>query len=245
MSRVLVIGDMHGGHKAFLQCLERSKFDKEKDTLICLGDVADGWPEVKECFNELLTLKNLIFILGNHDQWLHKWSVGYHPGKIWTSQGGAATQASYNFNENIPKAHKELLESAKLYYVDEQNRLFVHGGYNWHKPIRETEDDDFLWDRELIKRAVQNEFIAKRQDIEAKNLTPYTNVFVGHTTVTCFKDTQRILGFPEFSPIKACEVWGLDTGGGYEGKLTIMDVDTKEYWQSDIVKTLYPNHEHR
>ena len=36
-----------------------------------------------------------------------------------------------------------------------------------------------------------------------------------------------------------CNVWNLDTGGGYEGRLTIMDIDTKEFWQSDFVNTLY------
>ena len=38
-----------------------------------------------------------------------------------------------------------------------------------------------------------------------------------------------------------CNVWNLDTGGGYEGKLTVMDVETKELWQSDFVNTLYSN----
>ena len=38
-----------------------------------------------------------------------------------------------------------------------------------------------------------------------------------------------------------CNVWNLDTGGGYEGRLTIMDINTKEFWQSDNMKTLYPN----
>ena len=33
----------------------------------------------------------------------------------------------------------------------------------------------------------------------------------------------------------------MDTGAGWNGKLTIMDVDTEEYWQSDLVESLYPN----
>jgi len=35
-------------------------------------------------------------------------------------------------------------------------------------------------------------------------------------------------------------VWNLDTGAGMSGKLTVMDIDTKEYWQSDLVTELYP-----
>ena len=52
--RTLVCGDIHGAHRALLQCFEKSSFDYEKDKLICLGDVADGWSEVPECFDELL-----------------------------------------------------------------------------------------------------------------------------------------------------------------------------------------------
>jgi len=32
----------------------------------------------------------------------------------------------------------------------------------------------------------------------------------------------------------------MDTGAGWSGKLTIMDIDTNEFWQSDVVKDLYP-----
>jgi serine/threonine protein phosphatase 1 len=45
----------------------------------------------------------------------------------------------------------------------------------------------------------------------------------------------------KYEPIYGGHVWNLDTGGGWEGKLTIMDIDTEQYWQSDFVYTLYPN----
>ena len=38
-----------------------------------------------------------------------------------------------------------------------------------------------------------------------------------------------------------CNVWNLDTGAGYRGRLTIMDIDSKKYWQSDNAILLYPN----
>jgi serine/threonine protein phosphatase 1 len=46
-------------------------------------------------------------------------------------------------------------------------------------------------------------------------------------------------------PLRYCEVTDLDTGGGWEGKLTIMDLDTREFWQSDFVYTLYPEEKGR
>ncbi|HEY5593266.1 MAG TPA: hypothetical protein VIK55_19900 [Paludibacter sp.] len=42
------------------------------------------------------------------------------------------------------------------------------------------------------------------------------------------------------TPQKNCNVWNLDTGGGWEGKITIMNVDNEEFWQSDKCSNLYP-----
>ena len=89
--KTFVLGDVHGAHKALKQVIERSGIDKKKDKLICLGDVADGWPDVYECFEELLKFDNLIYVIGNHDRWLQDY---FHYGRtptIWTTQGGEAT----------------------------------------------------------------------------------------------------------------------------------------------------------
>jgi serine/threonine protein phosphatase 1 len=37
-----------------------------------------------------------------------------------------------------------------------------------------------------------------------------------------------------------CNVWNVDTGAAFTGRITVMDIDTKRYWQSDVVKDLYP-----
>lgn len=93
MNKTYVIGDIHGAYKALLQCLERSDFDYENDTLIQLGDVCDGWSETYECVEELLKIKNLIPIRGNHDAILLEWmSKGQHPWS-WL-QGGYGTKKS-------------------------------------------------------------------------------------------------------------------------------------------------------
>ncbi len=45
--RTFVLGDVHGAARALKQVLERSSFDYSADRLVCLGDVADGWPRNK------------------------------------------------------------------------------------------------------------------------------------------------------------------------------------------------------
>src|SRR5688572_7027518 len=107
MVRTFVIGDIHGAYKALQQCLDRAHFDYLSDTLICLGDVCDGWPDTKLCIDELLKIKNLIYITGNHDIWALNWMKSKVAEEIWTSQGGAATIASYG--DKIPFSHIQFL----------------------------------------------------------------------------------------------------------------------------------------
>jgi len=72
--KALVIGDIHGAYRALMQCFERSGFNKENDRLILLGDICDGYPEVKQCIDELLKVKYCDLIIGNHDLWALEWA---------------------------------------------------------------------------------------------------------------------------------------------------------------------------
>jgi serine/threonine protein phosphatase 1 len=92
--RTLVIGDIHGNYKGLMQALERANFDYEKDTLISLGDVVDGHSQSYEVVEELLKIKNLIAIKGNHDDWFNHWFLHNVHGSGW-GQGAKATGMSY------------------------------------------------------------------------------------------------------------------------------------------------------
>jgi len=97
-----VIGDIHGNYRGLLQCIERSGFNSATDQLIVLGDVVDGYPDTKECIDYLITIPNLILIIGNHCQWYIDWmKTGAQPS-IWVKQGGQATLRSvfHTFNQS-------------------------------------------------------------------------------------------------------------------------------------------------
>jgi serine/threonine protein phosphatase 1 len=239
--RRLVIGDIHGGYKALLQVLEQSKFDYENDQLICLGDVADSWPQVPECFDELLKIRNLIYVLGNHDEWLYQWLKFDAAPYIWISQGGKNSIDAYlrRFKEEsyeFSKRHMKLLEDAYNYYVTEDNKCFVHGGFDWHNPMAEEDRYNLLWDRHLFQTACMwQEWNDKGRPLNI--VKEFDEVFIGHTTTSH--------SHPDLRPVHVSNVWNLDQGAGWEGKLTLMDVDSKEFWQSSIVKVLYPNEKGR
>lgn len=242
-----VIGDSHGGNKAFLQVLERSGFNNDEDTLICLGDAADGWSEVPELVESLLEIKNLISIKGNHDDWCLQWMKYGIRNPMWLKQGGQATYDAYTiYHADIIEKHFErFFSKQEYYYIDDKNRLFVHGGFNHHKPFVETKKSDLIWDRSLYETALYWQFQHDVRDQELIKIKEFNEVFVGHTTTLYGMNRKYNNYTPSETPVHVSNLWNLDTGGGYGGKLTIMDVDTKEFWQSDLLSELYPNEKGR
>jgi serine/threonine protein phosphatase 1 len=220
-----VIGDIHGAHKALQQCLQRAGFNYKTDLLISLGDICDGWPETNQAVDELLKIKNLNYILGNHDYLALQWMQHGIKDEIWLDQGGIATLQSYH--EKVNERHKAFFEQALPYLIID-NKLFVHAGFN---PLRRMEDqtlEHFLWDRNLARIAI--DFYTKR--IETP-LTGYDEVYIGHTPITSGR------------PLNSCGVWLMDTGAGWSGVLSMMNIDSKEIFTSDPVPSLYPGVEGR
>ncbi|MBN2214020.1 MAG: metallophosphoesterase [Bacteroidales bacterium] len=225
MGRRFVIGDIHGAYIALLQCLNKAGFNYKSDTLICLGDVCDGWPEVSQSVSELLKIKNLAYILGNHDEWTLKWFTTGEAPDIWVTQGGKATIQSYS--GRIPDSHIKLLRDAHTYFKLE-NRMFVHGGFDPAFDIRYQDKRTLIWDRNLLYSAIK----LQKEGIE--KITDYDEIYIGHTPTLNFGKTE---------PLIACELYLLDTGAGYRGGfLTMMDIDTKETYVSDQVDLLYPGY---
>ena len=225
MSRVFVIGDIHGAYRALRQCLERSRFDYATDHLICLGDVSDGWPETRASIDELLRINNLTYILGNHDWWTLQWMLTGKTEEVWYSQGGKATLDSYQ--EAVPTEHIVFLSEAVLYYVH-GNKLFVHAGINPNLPVEKQDKHTFLWDRTLASLALNVYPHASEGTVST-----FEEIYVGHTPIA----------YP--TPIKSLGVWLMDTGAGWSGVLSMMNVETKEMFISDPVPDLYPGVEGR
>ena len=224
MSRLLVLGDIHGAYRALEQCLERSSFDPTTDQLMVLGDVCDGWPEVHLCIQRLLEIPSLIYILGNHDSWALQWMQTGEASEIWLDQGGQATVNCYA--EGVPAAHQEFLEKASLYHLHQESLLFVHAGILPEVSLEDQDESIFLWDRSLFNLATRMKFHGQEEQVG-----PFKEIYIGHSP------TVRV-GY--HTPIQSGNIWMMDTGAAWDGCLTIMDVHSKEFFQSDIVQELYP-----
>ncbi|AGO47888.1 metallophosphoesterase [Cellulophaga phage phi40:1] len=237
--RVFVMGDIHGSARALKQCLERSGFDKDVDKLIQLGDVADGWDDTPECVEILLSIKNLVAIRGNHDVWCHDWIKYKDAPNNWLKQGGEATVRSYVDKKLIQdERHVKFWEDQVDWYIDDENRLFVHAGWDY------THHGDFErqaslrvdagsisrechWDRELYRSALS---LRNRRELDSfKPLKQFKEVYIGHTS------------HDKGEPFWVGNLCNMDTGAGWNGQLCIMDMNTREFWLSDRSKDLYPD----
>lgn len=240
MKRQLVIGDIHGGLRALMQVVERARVTTD-DTLIFLGDYVDGWSEsaqVIELLIELSSRQHCIFLKGNHDEWCEEWLRTGKANDAWLFHGGAATVKSYSaIPEKEHKHHLHFFEQMKLYHINEDNTLFVHAGFtSMHGPQHEKYSSNFSWDRTLWETACSMKEIPPDAAMYPKRLKLFKEIYIGHTPTLYYNVTV---------PMHGSNVWNIDTGAAFTGKLTAMDISTKKYWQSDPVMHLYPGEKGR
>jgi len=227
--KVFVMGDIHGNIRALDQCLDRSSIDPNNDTLIQLGDVSDRLPDTAKVVERLLEFKNLIAIRGNHDDWTNKWFLTGIVDTSWLGNGGQETIDSYNTEIVDLDKHRKFFSKTQVnYHIDRKDRIFVHGGFTHPKgPSYDLIKTQCLWDRSLWNDALIGQKLKRKPHI----LSGFTEIYIGHTpTLKWFQE----------HPMNAFNVWNMDTGAGHSGgKLTMMDIDSKKFWQSDLVSSLY------
>jgi serine/threonine protein phosphatase 1 len=239
--RTLIFGDIHGAAKALEQVLERCSVTKE-DTLIFLGDYVDGWSESARVIDLLLELdrtNTCIFLKGNHDEWCSDWLRNDRVDQTWYFHGGESTMKSYKPVPDEKKLrHLSFFDRMRTYYVDENKNLFIHAGFaSMHGPAHEVYESNYCWDRTLWEMALAADKNLERDSpFYPKRLKIFQEIFIGHTPTTNYGIEV---------PIKAMNLWNVDTGAAFRGKLTALDLETKTFWQSDGVTDLYPGEKGR
>ena len=237
MKRTLVIGDIHGGLKGLTQVLSKCELQKD-DHLIFLGDYVDGWSESAQVIQFLMELEKEYlcdFIYGNHDAWCLDWLEKDISNTIWLKHGGISTVNSYvKITKEQKERHILFFKRMKNYIIDEDNRLFIHAGFSsMHGPEKEHYQTNYGWDRTLWETALAvHTKVTKDESSFPKRLKLFKEIYIGHTPTLEWGITI---------PWKRVNVWNIDTGAAFLGKVSIMDINTKEFWQSDNLIELYPN----
>lgn len=246
--RRLIFGDIHGNLHGLFDALTKAKFNAKEDMLYGVGDYVDGHPHSYGVIDYLSKLPNFKGVIGNHDIWLlnamndlQHFDTTIAPG-IWVNQGGESTLKSYNMETYkktmtghhikgvFPKSHLKFLKDLELYIeLDNQKILIVHAGYQraplGHKvkgygKIGESYSindniKDLYWNRNFWEYADNH----KNPD--------YDKVFIGHTQNNSYPKCKKGI------------IWNIDSGAGYKGYVTVMDIDTLEYYQSEPALTYY------
>ena len=214
--------------------------------------------ELLKIKNKILLMGNHDEWLLNHiktgwaeEMWLQQGGVN-----TLRSYGGKVKEADYitdnsiinTTNIKIPVTHQEFLNTAKYWHI-ENNMLFVHGGFDPNIPIENNTKHDLVWDRSLIEYAREGNVIKG-----------YDKVFIGHSTTQIieknfFNFKCKDCGY-EWSPFKSkckkCQsknifysrgktepiiyqnLYCLDCGSGWNGRLCIYDINNEKYWLSQL-----------
>ena len=174
---VFAIGDIHGCLKQLVSLQDKifnhSKYRKDQDLLLYLGDYIDRGRHPKDVINHILQLQKegvkSVFLKGNHEQFM----IDYLFNKInnlsnWIMNGADQTFKSYDievaefikdgFEDNnidklrdiflskLTKEHVYFFKNLKLTYTM-GDYLFVHAGINPEKSLSKQNKMDFLWSR--------------------------------------------------------------------------------------------------
>lgn len=239
--RTFAIGDIHGGLKALIQVLNKLEI-KEGDKLIFMGDYVDGWSESAQVVQFLIDVSQkfkCVFIKGNHDVWCQDWLKTATVNASWYMHGGKETMESYEgFSEEEKKQHLVFFEKLPLYHIDAENRLFLHAGFtSLHGVEKEPFKELFYTDRSLWEMLlVMDNRIEKASMYYPKRIQHYKEIYIGHTPTTKYNESL---------PINIANVWNIDTGAAFKGKVTGINIDTKVCSQSDYLPDLYPDEKGR
>lgn len=253
MGRRLIIGDMHARYDAMRKALDKAGFDPQDDVLYSVGDFCDRGDKPVQTLEYLMDLGDSFRpVLGNHDAWLESALMTGVADPNWTdNNGGAITEkAVFSMPDDWREKLKTWLASIPVIRVL-NDAVIVHGGVpggigddllqkitEIPRPIPlfrmfwEDENEDemalmnylelFYWDRDYLMSAIAQKYggVVLRQPLDTDK-----TLWIGHTPLA--------KGEPYNS--EAYHLWAIDTGAGSgRGPITVMDMDTKEYWQAMV-----------
>ena len=183
--------------------MDKIDIDKEKDTLVFIGDYIDRGPRSYEVIEYLIRLKmhykNIVFLKGNHEDMLEKYLAGTDR-LSYLANGGHKTLEQYLMRSRgdgaypIPPEHLDFIKSLVLFYQTD-DYIFVHAGLRKRIPLEMQNPTDLLW--------IRNDFILSKYDFGKR-------VIFGHT--------------PFSEPLVQPNKLGIDTGAVFGNKLTCVEL---------------------
>jgi serine/threonine protein phosphatase 1 len=206
MNKIFTIGDIHGCLGKLENLIEVIPANPKNDELIFIGDYIDRGSSSREVVEYVIGLKskfkNIVCLLGNHEQMLLNYLEGVEE-KLYLYNGGKSTLSDYDIKSSdvsderkkkIPETHVFFYRSLLPYYQT-NDYIFVHAGLMPGVPLEKQATQDLLW--------VRHQFIDSDYNFGKR-------VLFGHT--------------PLSNPLIMENKIGIDTGAVYGGKLTCVEL---------------------
>ena len=227
--RTFAVGDIHG-HAGKLRLLLSRLRERAApgDALIFVGDYIDRGPDTRGVIELVMQAARggwdgpVTTLRGNHEtllleQFHRRPRYGLD---LWLRNGGEETLASYGvprlnrrWKEAIPREHLDFLSDLQFWHEDEHG-IYVHGGLMPGFHPSELEEETLLWIREP--------FISSPYRWEKV-------VVFGHTPQHEEGGNRLDLDTVVWRPLNRPEKIGLDTGAGYGGPLTAVQLPEREF----------------
>ena len=251
--RRLIIGDIHARYEALRTVLEMASFDPDEDILYSTGDLCDRGREPVETLEFLSSLPGFRPVLGNHDIWLELFLLTGEVDFDWLYNGGVDTirRLSSGLSKRRTEELGRWLSSFPIIRLEE-DCIIMHGGpgpcrsmaemerlaaLRRPSPFRIGNADErtlfgILWDRDYLFSAMESE----RYEVPSKYMkVHYDLVPPLETERTIWSGHTQLIGTARPFIAPSYHLVAIDTGAGSGlGKLTLMDMDTRQMWQSGI-----------
>jgi len=209
--RLIAIGDIHGCSLA-LQALLDAIQPRLDDTIVTLGDYVDVGIDSKGVLDQLIELEgrcHLMPLRGNHEELMLRARLSQADFEVWNHIGGIATLDSYGDTgqlDQVPAPHFEFLERCRDDF-ETDSHFFIHANYYPNRRLAEQDSRTRFW-------------LSLDDQLPGRHFSGKTAI-VGHTPQ------------PEGQILNLGYLMCLDTGCGYGGLLTAMEVRSGKIWQAD------------
>ncbi len=224
--RIFAIGDIHGCHKKLQALLAMLPFDRQRDTIVFLGDYINRGPDSREVVETLIGLgeecRQAVFLKGNHDQALLHYaeSGDIELLRLLRIMGVEQTAASYGMSirqlgdlDAYPEAHLRFLRSLEY--------CFVCGPYVFtHADIDQPAVDALLLEGRLPTAVLGGDLhlLSSRRLGQEQRLFDDYRVIFGH--------------IPFATPLVREDRIGIDTGAVYGGCLTAVELPALRFYHA-------------
>lgn len=188
-----VCSDIHGFYDRYQKLLDTLKL-KDDDTLYILGDAIDRGPDGIKILQDIMTRKNIVFFIGNHEYMMLDYlndiaTYGRPLSRNWLRDcnGGKTTLSAF---ENLQETEKtKLLDFLHNSYlqkkitIDGNDFMLCHTFYNRNK-------EDLIYkdatDEEINTMVWYSPFRDDELYVDIRNYDPKYTFVVGHVPTIRF-----------------------------------------------------------